>query len=594
MNMEPRSSQDRNLGAIFFRRVAELGDRTFIKLQRREEFEEISWREFGSKVRAAILALYKLGLQKGDRVAIVGENSLEWLCADLATLAGGYPNVIVSPGLSDTMMLKILEHSGCRAAFVENETAVGRLLNLKGQLPVLEHLIVLGGGGTGLPCALPFEELLSCGAHDDGQRFEAILESVSPDDLATIMYTSGSTGEPKGVMRTQNNLLANITNGGPVTLSKPDELTVIILSLNHLFGRFGFLKSAATGRTTAVIEATERAADLKVIADLKPTALSVVPRVMEKLWENVLDQGDYRSAWEQLEALDQRKLRGRGLSDAETLSFEKLRTELKQAMRIALGGRVKYIAYGAAPMPPRIMRFFQTIDIPLLGSYGSTECGGVTLSGIGDNKPGSLGRPFANVELRIAEDGELLVRGPTVTPGYFNNPEATRQAIDGGGWFHTGDLGMMDEEGCLFIVGRKSDVFNCSDGTNIYPGYIELLLENDRFIRQAILIGDRRPFIAALIVPETQQIAAELKRAELSLTDDDIEGVIQSRIDEINGRLEACEQIRKIALVKSDFPPEVRTVTVFQKIKIERKLVEEGYEKLISAIYAPALKGGSA
>jgi long-chain acyl-CoA synthetase len=591
--MEPRSSQDRHLGAIFFRRVAELGDKTFIKLQRREGFEEVSWHEFGSKVRAAILALYQLGLKKGDRVAIVGENSLEWLCADLATLAGGFPNVIVSPGLSDAMMLKILEHSGCRAAFVENQTAGGRMLNLKGQLPALDHLFVFDGSGAGLPRTLPFEKFLSRGANDDGARCAAILESLHPDDLATIMYTSGSTGEPKGVMRTQKNLLANITNGGSITLSKPEELAVIVLSLNHLFGRFGFLKSAATGRTTAVIEATERAADLKTIAALQPTALSVVPRVMEKLWDTVLDQSGCRGAWEQLEALDQLKLHGRALSDAERLSYEKLRAGLKQAMRTGLGGRIKYIAYGAAPMPPRIVRFFELISIPLLGSYGSTECGGVTLSGIGDHKPGSLGRPFANVELRIAEDGELLVRGPTVTPGYFKNPEATREAIDGAGWFHTGDLGMIDDDGCLFIVGRKSDVFNCSDGSNIYPGYIELLLENDRLIRQAILVGDRRPFIAALIVPEKQQIAVELDRAECSLTDGDIEALIQSRIDEINGRLEAYEQIRKIAVLKSDFPPEVRDVTVFQKIKIGRKLVEERYKKLISAIYAPSLKGGS-
>jgi len=593
MNMEPQASRERNLGAIFFHHVAELGDATFIKLQRPEGFEEVTWRVFGAKVRAAIFALYSLGLNKGDRVAIIGENSLEWLCADLATLASGFPNVIISPGLSDTMMLKILGHSGCRAAFVENETVVGRLLNLKGQLGSLEQLIVLDGSGGGLPCTLTFGEFLSRGACDDGQRFEAILESLHSDDLATIMYTSGSTGEPKGVMRTQNNLLANITNGGPVTLSKPDELTVIILSLNHLFGRFGFLKSAAIGRTTAVIEATERAVDLKIIEALAPTALAVVPRVLEKIWEAALDQGGHRAAWESVEALDRRQRDGGVLSEGEALRLNELCTRLKRAILEALGGRIKYIAYGAAPMAPRIMRFFELIGIPLLGSYGSTECGGVTLSGIGDTKPGSLGRPFANVELKIADDGELLVRGPTVTPGYFKNPEATKEAIDGDGWYHSGDLGVIDDEGCLFIVGRKNDVFNCSDGSNIYPGYIELLLENDRFIRQAIIVGDHRPFIAALIVPEKKQVAAALKRPEFSLSAGEIEAVIQSRIEEINGRLEEYERIRKIAVMPTDFSPEVRCVTVFQKIKIERKIVEQRFEKLISAIYEPGLPGGS-
>ena len=593
MNTARQVSQDRHIAAIFFNRVAELGERSFIKVQRGEQFDEISWRDFGAKVRAAIFALYALGLNKGDRVAIIGENSLEWLCADLATLGGGFPNVIVSPGLSDRMLRMILGHSSCRAAFVQNATAVGRLLNLKGQLPVLEYLIVLDGSGAGLPCALSFGEFLSRGAWDDQGRFGAILESVHPDDLATIMYTSGSTGEPKGVMRTHNNLLANITNGRPISSSDPDELTVIVLNLNHLFGRFGFLKSVVTGRATAVIEATETAVNMRTIDALAPTALAMVPRVIEKFLEKIFDEKGCREQCERLEELDRRKNTGAELNGLETARFEELRAELGEATRKALGGRIKYLAYGGAAMPPRIIRLFELMRIPLLGSYGITECGGVTLSGVGDNKPGSLGRPFANVELRIAEDGELLVRGPTVTPGYFNNPEATREAIDAEGWFHTGDCGMIDDEGCLFIVGRKKDIFNCSDGSNIYPAHIELLLENDRFIRQAILLGDQRPFIAALIVPDKKLIAAELKKAESALSDGEIEALIRSRLEEINRPLEAYERVRKFGIMPSDFPPEVRSVSVFEKIKIERKAVQERYEKIISAIYSTASDGGS-
>ena len=581
-------TNDRHLGAIFFRRVAELGDRTFVKLQRHERFEEISWRDFGAMVQKVLLALYAIGLTPGERVAIIGENSLQWLCADLATLAGGLPNVIVSPTLSDVMLLRILGHSRCRATFVQNATGVGRLLNLKSQLPALSHIVAMEGTESALPDTLSFAQLTERGARVEAARLFEILESVHGNDLATIMYTSGSTGEPKGVMRTQENLLSNISNGGEIALSKPEDLFVIILSLNHLFGRFGFLKSAATGRTTAIIEATELELNVKVLERLAGTSLAVVPRVMERIWQCILNERRNGELWEQLETLDRKKTAGGCLNDDEIRQFDELRATLKNIVQKSLGGRIKYISYAGAAMPPRIMRFFELIGIPLIGSYGSTECGGVTLSGIGETKPGSLGKPFPNCELRIAEDGELLVRGPTVTPGYFENPEATREAIDLEGWFHTGDLGTIDEDGCLFLTGRKKDIFNCSDGSNIYPGFIELLLENDPFVRQAILLGDRRPFIAALIVPERKKIAGELRKEESTLTENEIATALQARIDQINPRLEQFEKVRKFAVMQNDFSDEVRSVTVFQKIKVDRKAVAQRYQKEIEKIYGLA------
>ena len=582
------NTSDRHLGAIFFRRVEELGDRTFIKLQRDERFQEISWRDLGAMVQNVLLALYNIGLVRGERVAIIGENSLEWLCADLATLAAGLPNVVVSPALSDLTLLKILGHSRCRAAMVQNATGVGRLLNLKPQLPALSHIVVMEGTDSNLPDTLSFAQLIERGARVEAGRLFEILESVHGNDLATIMYTSGSTGEPKGVMRTQDNLLSNISNGGEIALSKSEELFIIILSLNHLFGRFGFLKSVATGRTTAIIEATELELNVKLLERLAGTSLAVVPRVMERIWKGIIDESRNQELWEQLEALDRNKTAHGYLNDDDSRDFDQLKTTLRNVVEKSLGGRMKYISYAGAAMPPRIMRFFELIGIPLIGSYGSTECGGVTLSGVGDTKPGSLGKPFPNCEIRIAEDGELLVRGPTVTPGYFENPEATREAIDPDGWFHTGDLGAIDADGCLFITGRKKDTFNCSDGSNIYPGFIEVLLENDPLVRQAILLGDRRPFIAALIVPERKRIAGEFHKEESALTESEITIALQSRIDQINGRLEQFEKIRKFAVIDDDFPEEVRSITVFQKIKIDRKVVEARYQKAIGKIYEPS------
>lgn len=291
-------ADQRHLGALFFQRVEELGERTFIKVQRKDRFEEISWKDFGAKVGETVLGLYSVGLRKGERVAILSENRIEWLCADIATLAGGLPNVVISPRLSEGMVLKLLSHSGACAVFVEDEAGVGRLLNLKGQIPSLAHIFVMDRIAAPLPHTLSLDELLLWGRREAGGQIREILESVHPDDLATIMYTSGSTGEPKGVMRTQRNLLSNIAAGAEMTLSKPDELVALVLSLNHLLGRFGFHKSLATGRATAVIEATEQEVDLKTIQALSPTSMSLVPRVIERMWSTILDEGENRSRWE--------------------------------------------------------------------------------------------------------------------------------------------------------------------------------------------------------------------------------------------------------------------------------------------------------
>ena len=573
-----------SLGQLFFRRVSELGCRTFLKIQRCGSFEDKSWRDFGAMVQSTLLGLHGLGMAKGDNVAIMGDNSLPWLCADLATLAGGLPNVVISPNVSDFTLLKILAHSRCRAIFID-ALAARRLLAVRAQLPTLSHAIVLDDSVQELCGCISFAELLERGRRGDIEQLDQPLQAVQPNDLATIMYTAGSTGEPKGVMRTHNNLLSNITSGSEILLSNAEELTVIVLSLNHLFGRYGFLKSAVAGRTTAMIQATELSIDSSVIQELRPTAISVVPRVMERLWNAILDRASIGELWNRIEKLDgDNRLIGSGNHpDGEIAA---LRAKLREAAQQALGSRVKYITYGGAAMPPRILRFFEIIGVPLVGSYGSTECGGVTLCGIGNAKPGSLGRPFPNVELRLSEDGEILVRGPTVTPGYFQNPEATREAFDPDGWFRTGDLGRIDNEGSLYIIGRKKDLFNCADGSNINPGMIEALLENDSFIRQAILLGDHRPFIAALIVPDRRRIATALDRTETALSNRDVQAALRQRVDMINTQLDRYEKIRKVAVISDDFSNELRSPTALQKIKIDRQAVEDRYRAEIDTIYS--------
>jgi long-chain acyl-CoA synthetase len=312
---------------------------------------------------------------------------------------------------------------------------------------------------------------------------------------------------------------------------------------------------------------------------------------MEKIWQDLLDQGGNGTLWQELERLDEKGAAG-GISADEQRRGAELSAALKSNVRNALGGRIKYIAYGGAAMAPRIMRYFELIGVPLIGSYGATECGGVTLCGIGENRPGNLGKPFANVEISVDDDGEVLVRGPTVSPGYFKNPQATAEAFDADGWFHTGDLGAVEADGSLHITGRKKDVFNCSDGSNIYPSFIELQLENEPFIREAVLLGDCQPFIAALIVPDRSRIAAMLNLEMAALSDEIVEAALWTQIERVNGRLERCEQIRRIAVLCAGFPAEARTVNQFQKVTVNRKVIAELYHRESEALYASSGTGG--
>ena len=577
----------RHLGELLFQRVEELGERTFIKAQRGTCFEEISWNEFGDKVGKLMLVLHSLGLSKGERVAILSENRLEWVYADMATLAGGWPNVVISPSLSEPMILKILGHSRARVAFVENEAVARKLLNLKERLPRLLHIIIMEGMDSSLPQTLSFTELLQNGRKIDSESIRELLEGVQPHDLATIMYTSGSTGEPKGVMRTQRNLLSHISGGAEIHLSKPHELFVLALSLNHLLGRLDLHISVATGRTTAIVEETEQELGLKIFQFLAPTCTTLVPRVMEKIWRMILADKESRNQWQAIEALEHAMEAESLLSSDKLRQYEELTVSLRERVKLLLGGSIEYITCGGGPLQARIKHFFKLLGIPLLHSYGATECGRVAISSFDEDRPSSVGRPLPNMEVRIAEDGEILVRGPSVFPGYLEEPAATQEVLDPDGWFHTGDLGAIDLDGFLCVVGRKKDIFNCSDGSNIYPSYIELLLENDPLIHQAVLLGDRRPFIAALIVPDRARIAAGLKTAASALTDSEVHRMLWSRVEPINARLEHHEKIHKIAVLKSDFPKEVRNVTAIQKIKVDRRAVEEKYNREIAEIYSP-------
>jgi long-chain acyl-CoA synthetase len=585
------------LGRIFFDRAAALGSKPFLTIHHLRSnadrrAEVVSWKDFAEKVKRAMLGLDSLGLHKGDRVAIMSENRLEWLVADIAVVAAGFGHVLMQANYSDRMLTKALKHSGSRLMFVEDAALAKRIASLKPELPALEKIVIFDASGksgvdvtTGVD-VMTFAELLQRGASGNDGRVRELLDAVHRHDLASILYTSGTTGEPKGVVRTNGNLVLNwVHRDESLPQAEPDECVGVVLSLAHQLGRTHFHRAIICGRSIVMTDLAEPDITIDTLALMKPERLVVVPRFLVRMWSAFLEDESARRAYDDLDALEKKREAGTSLSAEESSKLEALRDEVRSKFIGRMGGALSQIHYAAAPMPPALLRVCTQLKIPLITGYGSTEGGGITFTDP-TQPPGRGGKPDFGTEIKLAPDGEILVRGHAVMPGYFNDPVATKEAFDENGFFRTGDMGTFDEEGNLRLVGRKKDIFNCADGSNVYPAWIEAALENDPYIRQAALVGDRRPFIAAFVVPDKAKIAAKLGKSESDLTASEIEGLLRSQVQTMNARVESYEQVREIVVLAEDLPETIRQgVGNVGKVKINRKALEEQFAPQIAALY---------
>ncbi|HEX5475022.1 MAG TPA: long-chain fatty acid--CoA ligase [Vicinamibacterales bacterium] len=565
----------------------------------------VSSHELFERVRDLALGLRAIGVEAGDRVAIMAESRPEWLMADLAILAGGAVTVPVYSTLPAAQARHILQDSGARVAIVSTAEQLAKVQDARHQLAALEAVVVFDDAAqTGSPSVLTFAQLERRG-HDrmvaewgTAREFRDAARAVTPGQLATIIYTSGTTGEPKGVMLTHGNLVANLMAGARVLGVGPDDVGLSFLPLSHGFERMVSYIYLAAGVTMIFAEAMDTAG--RDVATVRPTVMTGVPRAYEKMQARILAKGAELTGlrrriffWGLEAGLARARAEVRGrrpnpLTRARARWADRL---VMSKIRAGVGGRVRYLVSGSAPLPIGVAEFFSAIGMPIIEGYGLTETSPIlTVNPPDAPRAETVGRAVSGVELRIAEDGEILARGPNVMQGYYNKPEATAAVLQDG-WFHTGDVGTLDAEGFLRITDRKKDLIVTSGGKKVAPQPIEAGLARHPLIAEAVVLGDRRKFVSALLVPDFPALETRLRalgRPAATHADmvsrSDVAALYQEIVDALNRDLAQFEKIKKIALLPEAFS--VASGELTPTLKVRRKVVEERWRSVIDQIYA--------
>ncbi len=574
---------------------------------RGEQLIELSSKEVFERIRDLSLGFRALGVSRGDRVAIVAESRPEWLLCDLAVLTAGAVTVPIYPTLSGAQARYILADSGARVAIVSTRLQLDKIQDVRHLLPSLEAVILMDAPADaplpGSPSVLPLAEVEQrgharmTGEWGTGRSYRDDARLIAPHELATIIYTSGTTGEPKGVMLTHANLVSNMHAAAHALDISQNDVALSFLPLSHGFERMVSYVYLFCGVTIVFAESFDTVA--RDIARVRPTVLTGVPRVFEKLHARILEGGQsaggikasmFRWALSAGLARANAVLRGKKPGPLTSMGSALGDRLVFAAVREKLGGRLRFVASGSAPLAASVMEFFSAIGIPIIEGYGLTETAPIlTFNPLTALRVGTVGRPIEGVELRIAEDGEILARGPNIMSGYYHKPEATAAAI-ADGWFHTGDIGHIDAEGYLTITDRKKDLLVTSGGKKIAPQPIEAVLKRSPLIAETVLLGDRRKYAAVLIVPEFKALERRLKdlgrppasREEL-ITREDVVALYQEIVDALNRELSQYERIKRVALLPREFTVESGELT--PTLKVKRKVVEDKWREQIEALY---------
>jgi long-chain acyl-CoA synthetase len=558
---------------------------------------DISHGEVYARVSALACALRSLGIAKRDRVAILSENRIEWAVADLAVLACGAVDIPLYATLPANQIAYMLRDSEARTIFVSSRAQLAKVASIRAALPALQQVIGFDAGAVE-DGAISLESLISDGrALAASTDFRAMVGSIEKSDWASIIYTSGTTGEPKGAILSHGNFMSNVRQCLDVYDISAADAYLSFLPLSHVFERMaGFYTMMTAGVSIAYAESIEAVAEN--MRELSPTVVCSVPRVYEKMYAKIVDSVAKSSApqralfWWAIgvgKAYLNASLAG-GAGSWLTAKRRVAHALVFKKLEARMGGRLRFFISGGAPLAREIAEFFNGAGIRIMEGYGLTETSPVVaLNTFEHFRLGTVGRPVPGVEVRIADDGEILVRGDNVMQGYFKKPQETAEALTGG-WFHTGDIGYLDADGFLLITDRKKDLIATAGGKKVAPQPIEGKLKQNPFVMEAVLVGDRRPFVGALIVPNFDRLAQWAR--ENGLANDDrarlaaapaVRELYQKIVDGVNADLAQHERIKSFTLLKQELTVDEGHLT--PTLKVRRRIVERTYRDEIEAMY---------
>ncbi|MCC7459528.1 MAG: long-chain fatty acid--CoA ligase [Nitrospira sp.] len=594
------------LAGAFAQAVALRGQRIALREKKVGLWRATSWAQYGERVRDTALGLQSLGFARGDRVAILGTNCSEWMVADFAVLTAGGVSVGIYPTDSPRQVEYVVADSGARWLFVEDEEQLDKALAVRERLPALQRIVVFDMEGLRRfadPMVTSLEALMQAGREralvQPGQ-WHASIAAVSPDDLAILIYTSGTTGAPKGAMLTHRGLVFQAGCLASRMPEGPDDEQLSYLPLCHIAERLTTVfRPVFHAATVHFVESADTMAHN--VREVSPTVFFGVPRVWEKFYSAIRIAADDASALERRvfdwalrvgARVAECRLAGCALPAPLALAHAAAeRLALRRARKLIGMDRARYVITGAAPIAPELIRWYLALGLDMREAYGMTETAGVaTLPPPGRRKLGSVGTALPGTEVRIGDAGEILVRGEHVFAGYVGLPGKTREAIDEDGWLHTGDVGSLDDEGFLRITDRLKDIFITAGGKNVTPSEIENQLKFSPYIADAVVIGDRRKYLSALVMIDPDNVAKYAQDARVPFTNyaslcraREVIELIQREIDRVNAQFARVEGIKRFRLIEVQLSAEDEELTPTMKLK--RKLVNEKYKSLIDSMY---------
>lgn len=595
-----------NLAQVFRARSATYADRTRWREKRDGVWQRATYAENQALVNRLIAGLDALGVQRGDVIAIASGTRWEWTAADWAIIGIGAATVTVYPSNLPATTAFILSDSDARYVFAENREQYEKLLSIRDQLPNIRKVILFQDADqfAGDDWVMAFDALQALSPRTP-EEADALAEQraaeIQPDDRITIVYTSGTTGMPKGVIHTHATTLAQFQGiRDRLYTIQPGMVDVLFLPLAHIFGRVEHLSTHELGVETVVVSSFDQLAPM--LREAQPDMLYSVPRVYEKAYAAILAKAGAGSAAQQRifawadrigRQVVRRKQAGKPIPAWLSMRYRLADRLVFHKVREALGGKLQFAVTAAAPLDHNILEFFHAAGVLLLEGWGLTEtCAGFTVNTVDHYKLGSIGLVYPHHELRIASDGEILVRGPTVFKGYHNNPAATAEAIDADGWFHTGDIGTIDDEGFVTILDRKKDLIITAGGKNIAPQQVENTLKSAPFVSQAAVYGDRKPYLVALLTLDADKVkvwAAErgVSYGEIGevYTHPELRRELDAGIAQANRQLASFETVKYYDVLPVDFTVENDMLT--PTLKVRRREIHKRYADLYESLYKP-------